>query len=93
MFDAKGISQAIGAPAFQAINASNLPKIVTMTLLQVWTQSSRAKLRELAESEDLLPVLEKQYRPGLEEANEARLNSPHLTPVECLQAAGLPLQL
>ncbi len=93
MFDAKRIGQTIGAQAFAAINASNLPKNETMTLLHVWTHSSRPKLKALAESGKLLTVLKRQYRQGLEEANETRLQNTHLTMTECLQVAGLPLSM
>lgn len=93
MFDAKRIGQTIGAETFAAISASNLPKIETMTLLHVWTHSSRPKLRALANSGDLLTVLKREYRQGLEEASEARGQNSHLTPTECLQVAGLPLTL
>lgn len=93
MFDVQAIGKVIGPEAVAAINASNLPKSETMTLLQVWTHSSRAKLRDLARAGELLPVLKRDYRTGLEQANEVRLNNSHLTPTECLQSAGLPLTL
>lgn len=93
MFDAKTIGQVIGKEAFDAINASNLPKHETMTLLQIWTHSSKAKLRALAQSGDLMKVLKRQHRVALEEACELRINNPHLTQTECLQSAGLPLIL
>jgi len=93
MFDAKTIGQVIGKEAFAAINASNLPKPETMTLLQIWTHSSRAKLRALAQTGDLLKVLKRQHRTALEGACELRIDNPHLTQTECLQVAGLPLTL
>lgn len=93
MFDAKTISRVIGPAALQEINGSNLPKIETMTLLQVWTSSSAKKLRAMSEAGELVKVLKREYRQGLGEANEIRLNNSHLTPVECLQSAGLPLTL
>ena len=93
MFDAKQIGEAIGKDNFQAINASNLPKLETMTLLHIWMQGSRAKLRDLAKSGELVPLLKRQYRQGLEQAAETRMNNAHLTQTECLQAAGLPLTL
>lgn len=93
MFDAKTIGQVIGKEAFVAINASNLPKNETMTLLQIWTQSSGTKLRALAQTGDLLKVLQRQHRAALEEACDLRIHNPHLTQTECLQSAGLPLTL
>jgi hypothetical protein len=93
MFDADKIFKTIGEDAYKAFHESNLPKIETMTLLQIWTQSSPKKLKALAQSGDLLPVLKKQYRLGLEIAQETRINNPHLTQTECLQVAGLPLTL
>lgn len=93
MFDPQVISKAIGLAQFEAVNASSLPKAETMTLLHIWAQSSGKKLRDLAQADELLPVLKKQYRTALEEASAARLSQAHLTPTECLQAAGLPLTL
>ena len=93
MFDAKQIGTLIGKDNFQAINASNLPKLETMTLLHIWMQGSKSKLRILANNGELLPQLKRQYRQGLEQAAELRMNNAHLTQTECLQAAGLPLTL
>lgn len=93
MFDAKTISQVIGRPTFESINASNLPKIETMTLLQIWADGSRQKLRDLAKTDDLIQLLKLQYRPALEQASQVRLHNMHLTVAECLQAADLPLTL
>ncbi|MEN1956548.1 hypothetical protein [Luteimonas changyuni] len=93
MFDAKRIGQAIGRQAFEQIQASSLPKNETMTLLQIWTESSQAKLKALAESGQLLPILSRQHRTALDEACELRVSSPHLTQTECLRSAGLPLVL
>lgn len=66
MFDAGTLGQVIGKEAFEAINASNLPKIETMTLLQIWTQSSGATLRMFAQMADLLEVLKSLHRVALE---------------------------
>lgn len=93
MFDARTIGQVIGKEAFEQIHASNLAKIETMTLLHIWAQSSRKKLRDLAQSGQLVPVLKRQYGAGLEQACDLRINSPHLTQTECLQVAELPLTL
>lgn len=93
VFDAKTISDVIGREAFETINASNLPKQETMTLLHVWAVGSAKKLRAMAEAGELVPVLKKQHRAALDEANETRLANSHLTVTECLQKAGLPLVL
>ena len=93
MFDINRISQMIGHQAVEEIHASKLPKIETMTLLQIWTHSSPKKLKALAKSGELVAVLKRQYRPGLDQACDLRINSTHLTQTECLQSAGLPLTL
>jgi hypothetical protein len=93
MFDAKTISDAIGREAFEAISASSLPKLMAMTLLHIWVSGSQAKLRTMAQVGELLPVLTRQHRAALDEANETRLQNGHLTLTECLQSAGLPLKL
>lgn len=93
MFDATRISSAIGKEQYAAVNASDLPKIETMTLLQIWEAGSRAKLRKLAASGELMPLLTRKYRDALELANETRGQNGHLTVTECLQVAELPLTL
>jgi hypothetical protein len=95
MFDADLIRRMIGEEAYKALHDRhhNLPMIETMTLLHIWAQSSRAKLRDLAQAGELVPMLKKQYRSALDEACEARMHYTHLTQTECLQTAGLPLTL
>ena len=92
MFDAQAISQVIGRKQYEAINASTLPREEAMTLLQIWTQRSPKRLRELAQAGDLLPILD-GFSLGLEVARDTRLNNSHLTMVECLQVAELPLAI
>jgi hypothetical protein len=92
MFDAAKISRVIGKEQFAAVNASDLPKIETMTLLQIWESGSPKKLRKLATSGELMPLL-RAYQDALELANEVRGHNSHLTVAECLQVAELPMKL
>lgn len=91
--DATALIQAIGEESYSAIQSSNLPKLETMTLLQIWEAGSRPKLRALAQAGELLPLLKRRYRQALEVASETRGQNGYLTLTECLQVAELPLKL
>lgn len=91
--DATQVKSAVGAETYSAIQTSDLPKIETMTLLQIWEAGNRAKLKRLAQSGDLLAMLKGPYREALELANKTRGDNSHLTVTECLQVADLPLKL
>lgn len=78
---------------YQHVQDSSLPKIATMTLLQVWEAGSGAKLSALVEDGTLLTRLKRQHRQTLVAAQEVRLSGQNLTPVECLQVVELPLTL
>jgi hypothetical protein len=84
---------ALNRPTLDALNSSDLPKQEMLALLQIWASGSRKHLRALVKANELLPVLKRQYRKPLEEANRQRLSNPHLTITECLQVAGIPLTL
>lgn len=91
--DLSRVQALLGPSLYQQVQASNLPKIETMTLLQVWEAGSRAKLHALVQDGTLLTRLKGQHRQALVAAQEARLSGQNLTPVECLQVAELPLTL
>ena len=93
MMDATEIRKALGAEAYSAIQASDLPKIEAMTLLQIWEAGSHAKLKKLVATGDLVPLLTGSLKESLELANETRGKNSHLTVTECLQVAELPLKL
>ena len=63
--DATAVRTAIGEDAWQAIESSNLPKIETTTLLQIWESGDRAKLKRLAADGALLPLLKRRNRHGV----------------------------
>ena len=91
--DAGKLISAIGQDQYQAIQSSSLPKIVAMTLLLIWEAGSRTKLKRLAQSNQLLPILKGKYGDALEHANDLRGSHMNLTPAECLTEAGIPLTL
>ena len=90
--DTTAVRNLLGAETFAKVQGCDLPKIETMTLLQIWAAGSRNKLRTLAKRGELLPLLNRN-REALEVANEARGQNGHLTVTECLQVAELPLTL
>ena len=91
--DLQPVVNAIGRPTLLEIQKSDLPLVLVMPLLQMWEASSRSKLKALAAEHRLVGKLTKELSDALEAAEEIRGSNSHLTPRECLEAAGVPLTL